>query len=291
MKKILILSGKGGTGKTTIASAFIEFSKSSLFADCDVDAPNLDLIVKVNGEEKKNIFYGMPRAKIDAHKCIKCGKCLENCRFGAVKKLDNGYIIDKSICEGCGVCLLKCPVKAINLEEYKSGDLIEYIGNDKIFSTAKLKMGSENSGKLVSKVKESIFNNEDKYNGISIIDGSPGIGCPVISSITGVDFVLVVAEPSVSGISDLKRIISTVKNFNIDLAVCINKYDVNIEKTKEIEAFCLENRIECVGKISYDEIIPKSINELTNIANIDCNVTNEILEVYKNTIKVLNKKL
>ena len=290
MKKILILSGKGGTGKTTIASAFIEFSKSSLFADCDVDAPNLDLIIKVDGKKKENIFYGMPKAEIDEQKCIKCGKCLAYCRFGAVKKIDTGYVIDKTICEGCGVCLLKCPVNAINLNEYKSGDVIEYIGKDKMFSTAKLKMGSENSGKLVSKVKETIFNNEDKNEGISIIDGSPGIGCPVISSIAGVDFVLIVAEPSVSGISDMKRIISTVKRFNINLAVCINKFDVNIQKTNEIEDFCLKNKIECVGKISYAEIIPKTINKLKNIADIDSNVTKEILEVYNNTIKLLYEK-
>ena len=314
MKKILILSGKGGTGKTTISSAFIEFSKTNFFADCDVDAPNLHLIVDLEKEPKKREFYGLPKAKINKEKCIECGKCKELCKFNAVKHINNKYIIDQYACEGCQVCKLKCPTNAIEIEDDISGDLMIY-EEDKIFSTAKLKMGRGNSGKLVTEVKEQLYRNVDKFknneeneynknklnikenkeklkfnnlqNKISIIDGSPGIGCPVIASISGVDFVLIVAEPSLSGISDMKRIIETVKKFRIKLAVCVNKYDICIENTKKIEEYCKDNNIKFVGKISYDPNIQKNINEGKNITQTKSISKKEVIEIYNNVINLL----
>lgn len=285
MKKILILSGKGGTGKTTIASAFINFSKSKVYADCDVDAPNLDLILELKENPKQTNFYGLPKAEINLKKCIACGKCKEICRFNAIKKINNKYYIDKNLCEGCETCKLVCPTGAINFVEDISGELMLY-NVDKNFSTAKLKMGRGNSGKLVTKVKEQIKNCNN--SNISIIDGSPGIGCPVIASISGVDFVLIVTEPSISGISDMKRIVETVKIFNIKMAVCVNKYNINIENTNEIEKFCIDDNIPFVGKISYDKLIPRSINTGRNIANIDCLAKQEIFNVYNKTVKLLD---
>ena len=289
MKKLLILSGKGGTGKTTISSAFIEFSKAKAFADCDVDAPNLDLIINPKETPKEIKFYGSKKAKIDVDKCVKCGKCKEICRFGAIKKDKNGYYIDEYSCEGCGACTIKCPTNAIKLEDDEAGKLKLY-EEVRTFSTAKLKMGRGNSGKLVTEVKEqlNIKNKEKEINEIAIIDGSPGIGCPVIASITGVDFVLIVTEPSASGISDMKRIIKTVEKFRIKLAVCINKYDNCIEKSLEIEEYLKNNNIQFVGKISYDKIILDTINKQENIANIECKAKEEIKEVYNNTMKLLN---
>ena len=285
MKKILILSGKGGTGKTTVASAFIELSKSTIFADCDVDAPNLDLIVNLNSKPKSTNFYGLPKAIIDPNKCIKCGKCKNLCKFNAIKENENGYfIINNYACESCGVCEFHCPVGAIKLVDNVSGELNLYNASMN-FSTAKLKMGQGNSGKLVTAVKSQLegFDNSE----FSIIDGSPGIGCPVIASISGVDFVLIVTEPSISGLSDMKRIVKTVKNFNLPMAVCVNKYDINIDYTNQIENYCKTNNIDFVGKICYDSNVPKCINAGTNIINVDCQAKKDISTIYNNVINII----
>ena len=285
MKKLLILSGKGGTGKTTIASSFIELSKSKAFADCDVDAPNLELVINPKSSPKKSDFYGLPKASIDNSKCIKCGNCKNLCKFGAISIDEfNNYIVDPIKCEGCSVCTLKCPTNAIKMKDNICGNL-KFYDEDFKFSTAKLKIGEGNSGKLVTKVKEELnnFNTSD----LAIIDGSPGIGCPVIASITGVDFVLIVAEPSFSGFSDLKRIIKTVRSFNINMAVCINKYDINTKISDDIENYCTNNNINFVGKISYDKTIPENQNMKKNIINTNSLAKKEICDIYNNVIKLI----
>ena len=259
MRQILVLSGKGGTGKTTIVSALITLFKAKDFADCDVDAPNLHLLFNSYDEKLENNFYGLPLAKIDPLKCIECGACFDNCKFDAIAKDKKYFVIDHA-CEGCGVCKFVCPVDAISLDNNVTGYVDLYKTNEYHFSTATLKMGSGNSGKLVSAVKTQMNDNR-KGRCVSIVDGSPGIGCPVIASLSGADIVLFVAEPSVSGIADLKRVVETARIFNPLMLTCINKYDINTQKTEEIYEYCQGENIEVIGKIPYDKMLTKCIND------------------------------
>lgn len=286
MKKLLILSGKGGTGKTTAASAFIEFSNAKAFADCDVDAPNLHLVTKLECEPLRNDYMGSKKAVIDESKCIGCGGCEDHCRFNAVSHIGDRYTINEYACEGCGVCEINCPSEAISLKDDIAGDLMLYKG-EKVFSTAKLKMGRGTSGKLVAQVKKQLNDNCDKDTSVAIIDGSPGIGCPVIASISGVDLVLIVAEPSLSGISDMERIIKTAGIFRAKVCVCVNKADVCTENTDRIEKFCKDNKIDFVGTVPYDKTVSKAINEGKSIAQIDCPANIALHNIYNKVIDIL----
>lgn len=288
MEQLLILSGKGGTGKTTVASAFIKLANAKAYADCDVDAPNLHLVMNQSSKPKTTDYYGLPKAEINTDLCLQCDICRENCRFDAIKvdSVNNEYKVDKFACEGCGVCEAVCEANAISLVPEIDGELMLYT-DDAVFSTAQLKMGSGTSGMLVTEVKKQMktaaLNTE-----LSIIDGSPGIGCPVIASISGVNMVLIVAEPSISGISDMERIIKTAEKFQTKVAVCINKYDTNVENTKKIELFCKSFNIPFAGKIPFDSNAVKAINNGQSIVDIDCAAGNAAIKVYKETIKILN---
>lgn len=289
MKELLILSGKGGTGKTTIAGAFIKLAQAQAFADCDVDAPNLHLSMELKDEAKVKDFYGMDKAYINQDKCISCGICKENCKFKAINYDGdkNKYTINPYGCEGCSVCQFLCPEDAISMEKDVAGQLILYDKNQ-IFSTAKLKMGSGNSGLLVSEVKKQV---KSTNRGIefSIIDGSPGIGCPVIASITGVDMILLVAEPTISGISDLMRIIDTANHFKVPMLLTINKYDINEDLSKKIEAICREKEIDFVGKIPYDKKAVEAVNKGLTIVDIDCQAGKSIKKVFDKTMNLFLK--
>lgn len=284
MKELLILSGKGGTGKTTLAGAFIKLSDAKAFADCDIDAPNLHLIMEQKSKPENSDYYGLDKAVIDKDKCIECNLCYESCRFDAINN-DDGYKVNIYDCEGCGVCKAVCPASAITLMPYKAGDMTLFRGYQ-VFSTAELKMGSGNSGMLVTEVKKNmkLASKED----FAIIDGSPGIGCPVIASISGVTMVLLVAEPSLSGISDMKRIIETANKFNTKLAVCVNKYDTNIENNEKIKHFCQNEKIDFVGQIPFDKKAVEAVNNGSTIVDIDCAAGKAVREVYKETIKILS---
>ncbi len=285
MKQLLILSGKGGTGKTTIASAFIELSQAKGFADCDVDAPNLHLIHRDFETERNLDYFGMDKAFIDPDRCIHCGICMDNCRFEAI----HNHKVDAFGCEGCGVCELVCPVDAIQMVREKAGDLTVLEGQS-IFSTAKLKMGSGTSGLLVSevkkKLKEAIVDSKQEVP-LVIIDGSPGIGCPVISSISGVDMILIVTEPSVSGFSDMIRIIETAKIFKPKLAVCINKYDTNHFLSEKIENYCTLNKLRFLGRIPYDTQAVNAINKGVSIISKPSAAGEAVKRVYEQTIEIL----
>lgn len=261
MKQLVILSGKGGTGKTTVAASFIRLSDRKVFADCDVDAPNLHQIFEPGKAPEEAPFYGLKKAvKYDAV-CTDCGKCEELCRFGAIR---DGRV-NPYECEGCGVCEAFCPAHdeegkpAIRLEERLSGATKLYRDHGDVFSTAELQMGSGASGRLVTEVRRNLLKaaSGEKY---AIIDGSPGVGCPVIASVTGASMVLIVAEPTVSGMHDMKRIMETARRFRPILAVCINKYDLSRANTNAIQEFCREEKIPVVGLVPYDRTVITAVN-------------------------------
>lgn len=284
MKQLLILSGKGGTGKTTVASAFIKLARAKVYADCDVDAPNLHLVMNQHSVPRRTDYYGMSKAEIDPEICSECDLCRQNCRFEAIA-VNGEYKVDYYACEGCGVCEVICPAGAIALKPAVAGELILY-RNDAVFSTAQLKMGSGTSGMLVTEVKKqmrSVIIEAD----LAIIDGSPGIGCPVISSLSGVDMVLIVAEPSVSGISDMERIIKTAQIFQTKIAVCINKYDTNLSNTEKIEAFCRQNLLPVVGRIPFDPEAVKAVNIGQTIVDMDCAAGRSVNDVFGRTMSIL----
>ena len=286
MKQLLILSGKGGTGKTTVAGALIKLSQARAYADCDVDAPNLHLSMAQTGEAERLDYYGMPKAQIDAERCIGCGQCKENCRFDAIIS-NKGYTIDPFSCEGCGVCEAVCPVDAVSMHPAVAGEQMLYRAASSVFSTAQLKMGSGTSGKLVTEVKKRMLSSLLPETELAIIDGSPGIGCPVIASMSGVSMVLIVAEPSISGVSDMERILHTAEIFHTSTCVCVNKADVNYELTKQIERFCEEKQIPFVGTIPYDPQAVTAINNGKTIVEMDCPSGRAVREIYTETMRLL----
>lgn len=288
MFRLLVLSGKGGTGKTTVSSALIKLSKATAFADCDVDAPNLHLAVDHGVSKQQTDFNGMEKARIDLNLCISCGICLNNCRFDAIE-FNTTYKVDFYSCEGCSVCAATCPADAIEMMPAIAGKLDLY-KSDKVFSTAKLNMGFGNSGLLVTEVKKNLDKNAVGAD-FEIIDGSPGIGCPVIASISGVDMLLLVTEPTLSGISDMKRIIDTAGSFNPEIIVCINKSDININNTELIETICRDMNIHVVGKIPYDPTVSMALNKGINITDFDCPASAKLKELYYNTFGLINERI
>ncbi len=284
MKQVLILSGKGGTGKTTVASAFIELSKARAYADCDVDAPNLHLVASHQEKVKSFDYMGMKKAKVDPDLCIGCSLCSEHCRFDAIR-VDQIAHVDSFGCEGCGVCEYVCPTKAINMVENTAGH-VDVFQNHAIFSTAKLKMGEGNSGLLVTEVKNQLKPYKDQID-FAVIDGSPGIGCPVISSISGVDLVLIVSEPTVSGISDMDRIARTTLKMGVKTAICVNKYDVNPENTDQIELYCNNHGIPFLGTIPYDGNAMRLINQGKTVVSEACPSGNATLKIYEQVRRMI----
>ena len=242
-----------------------------------------------NIEPKRSDYFGMPKAEIDADKCIECGLCKENCRFDAISN-ENGFMVDTYACEGCGVCEAVCPANAVSLKPAVAGELTLYADNNKVFSTAQLKMGSGTSGKLVTEVKKQMKTTANPDTKLAIIDGSPGIGCPVIASLSGVDMVLIVAEPSISGISDMERIIKTAETFRTKIGVCINKHDTNPANTEKIEEFCKEKGLPFTGRIPFDPEAVKAINNGQTIVDVDCPSGSAVKHVFSSTMKLLFKE-
>lgn len=280
--ELVVLSGKGGTGKTTIAAAISELASEAITIDCDVDAPNLSLYYKGKDLEKE-CFYGGKKAFINGSICVRCRKCEKVCRFDAIEN----FKINSFACEGCGTCTFVCPQRAIELKEEKGADTFITETKSSIISRAEIEIGSDGSGKLINFLRKNgrRFSQDEK---LTIIDGSPGIGCPVISSITGSDAALVVTEPTQSGLEDLMRVVSLCQHFNILTMVCINKYDINEEMKGKIENFIEEKGVYYVGKIPFDDVVMKSINELKPIIYYENSIAGEaIKEMWKNIKKII----
>ncbi|MEG1998300.1 MAG: ATPase, partial [Clostridiales bacterium] len=276
---------KGGTGKTTVAAGFIDLLEVRAFADCDVDAPNLHLVVGISGQAQQTDYYGVQKAEINPAQCNGCGVCLAHCRFAAIAVIDGRCQVNAYACEGCGICLHLCPQNAVMMRDDIAGTQLLYCA-ERVFSTAKLKMGCGNSGKLVTAVKMGL--NQAALDGeLAVIDGSPGIGCPVIASISGVTLVLIVAEPSLSGISDMERVVKTAGIFETKTAVCVNKYDTCLEQTQAIEAFCAGHNLPFVGRIPYDRQASCAINDGRSLARVNCPAGVALREVCKNTMNLL----
>jgi MinD superfamily P-loop ATPase len=261
MKQLVILSGKGGTGKTTVAAALAHLASRELsivLADADVDAANLELVLDPIKREERDFMSGQV-AVIDAEKCIACGVCAEVCRFDAVME-EGTYRVDPLACEGCASCFTQCPEEAIRMQEQHAG---LWFRSDTRFGPlfhAHLFAGQENSGKLVTLVKQQgRLLALDAGAELLVVDGPPGIGCPVISASAGADMALHVVEPTVSGVHDLERILATTDHFGVPSLVAINKADLNLARSEEIAAFCAGRGVEVVGRIPYDTIVTEAM--------------------------------
>ncbi|MDD5269850.1 MAG: ATP-binding protein [Candidatus Omnitrophica bacterium] len=279
MRQIVVISGKGGTGKTVLTSSFASLARNKVMVDCDVDAADLHIILKPKIKERY-IFRSGYTAEIDSSKCTGCGNCLRYCRFGAVSR---EFSIDALSCEGCGLCSRICPSGAINMEERVCGEwFISDTGYGKMVH-AKLGIAQENSGKLVAKIKRAAKEiAEAEGCGHIIVDGPPGIGCPVIASLSGADLAVIVTEPTLSGIHDLKRVLELTGHFKIEAGVVVNKYDINIRNLQEIESFCLENDIGLLGHIPFSSEVSRSIvKRIPAVDHMKNDVSSEIRAIWE----------
>jgi MinD superfamily P-loop ATPase len=296
LKEVVVISGKGGTGKTSIVASFAALAKNAVLADCDVDAADLHLILQPDIRQSLD-FSGGKRASIITDKCIGCGKCNEVCNFDAVTfngpandVVEKTYIIDPVSCEGCKVCVEFCPADAIKFEDCING---QWFISDTRFGPmvhARLGIAEENSGKLVTLIrKEAKRIAEEQKKDLIIVDGSPGIGCPVIASITGADLVLVVTEPTLSGKHDLERVADLTAGFGIPTLVCINKSDINPQIADHIEENGHKRNLRLAGKIHYDKVFTKAqIMKSAVIEYTKGGVSDEIRALWHSVIDALN---
>lgn len=251
--EIVILSGKGGTGKTSIAAAFMALAEDAVCSDCDVDAADLHLVLSPAIQEQEPFASGA-KAVIDPDKCTACDLCRDLCRFHAIEETGGTYLVDEYACEGCGLCAAACPADAIRIESYLNNDI--YFGESRFgpLIYGKLGIAEENSGRLVSKIRQLIKTRaEEEHARFIITDGPPGIGCPAISSVTGADLVIAVTEPTLSGWHDLQRLLDMIHRFRTPVWVIINKSDLNTEMTEKIIQELALRNIKVLGQLPYEE--------------------------------------
>ena len=285
MKQITVLSGKGGTGKTSLVASFAALTKRMVVTDCDVDAPDLHLLLQPTIMEKQE-FWGSQLATINHTKCTQCCQCVHACKFQAIKD----FTVDPIFCEGCGVCGVVCPVEAIDFTPRMCG--YAFISKTKygLMSHARLNPGEENSGKLVTLVRQNAQQIADraKYE-LILNDGPPGIGCPVIAALGGVDEGLIVVEPSYSSIHDMERALALLNHFEISSLICINKYDINRDNTSSIISVCEANDVKVVGKIPFDPVVTKAMVAGQPIVEYapDSSISKAITEVWTQTLEYM----
>ncbi|MFH1063412.1 MAG: P-loop NTPase [Candidatus Omnitrophota bacterium] len=286
MKQILVISGKGGTGKTILTGALAALAQNKVMADCDVDAADLHLLLEPKIAHAHE-FRGGKTAVLDKSLCKQCGKCIALCRFQAISA---DYIIDPIACEGCGFCDFVCPREAISMQENVCG---HWFVSDTRFGPmvhAKLGIAEENSGKLVALVRKQAKDLAEKNNcDWVIIDGAPGIGCPVIASLSGIDRALIVTEPTLSGLHDAARVIEVARHFSVAVKMIINKYDLNVLMSEKIEKYCRDNNIKLIGKISFDKsVVAAMVQGKTIIEYADCLAKKEIITIWEKLKQDLN---
>jgi MinD superfamily P-loop ATPase len=287
MKEIVVISGKGGTGKTTIVASLAVLVKSKVMVDCDVDAADLFLLLQPVTQERQEFWSGY-KAVIDKDKCTQCGLCQDLCRFDAI----NDFQVDTISCEGCGFCYRVCPEEAITMQENLSGSWFTSDTRYGPLVHARLGIAQENSGKLVSMVRQQAKSIAEKQEVNYILsDGPPGIGCPVISSISGVNLAVIVTEPTLSGIHDLDRAISVCQHFNVPVIVCINKYDLNEDNSHQIENYCYSQGIEVASKIPFDNVVTEALVQGLPVVEYSNNsVTQQIKKLWQSIIGLLENK-
>lgn len=283
--EIAVISGKGGTGKSSISAAFATLSEKVVLADCDVDAANMYIIFNPTQVEEQ-VYIGGQKAVIDYSLCTNCNLCINYCRFGAISSLNDNVIISEITCDGCKLCSRICPYNAITMIDHDKSRMYTGTFRNGKMIYGRLAPGEENSGKLVNLIRDKAKNIARAENiETIIIDGPPGIGCPVISTITGVDHVVIVTEPTISALHDLKRTIEITSKFNLKTWVIINKYDLNYEMTKQIEVYCQNINISIAGKLLFDkQVIDAMVNSQSIIEyNNNSEISKTIRSIY-NTI-------
>ncbi len=294
MKEIVVISGKGGTGKTSITASLAYLGgKELIIADCDVDAADMHLLMAPDFGKEEDFFSG-ELSFIDQDACIKCGKCQDVCRFDAIPIIDSQYVVDSLGCEGCGYCARVCPVDAIINSQPNVGKVfISEIRTGTTMVHARLNIGADNSGKLVAQVKDRAKTLAEMENKIAVlVDGSPGVGCPVVSSLSGASFVVLVTEPTVSGLHDLKRVYELVKKFGIKAGCIINKADLNIDMANDIKNFLREEDIVHISDIPYDVKFTEGMTNGKTIVEYDKDlgkIISESCDKIKNIVEIQEK--
>jgi MinD superfamily P-loop ATPase len=283
MIRIAVISGKGGTGKTMITAALSQLLHGSLvFADCDVDAANLELLLspKIIRTEP---FMGMKTAVIDPALCTQCGECMEHCRFDAIERDGDAYRVSPLRCEGCAVCVHICPI-AITMQPRQTGEVMYSASKRGHLVHARLVPGAGNSGLLVHAVKKMAME-QDRNCDRFLIDGPPGTGCPLISTISGVDFVLIVTEPSVSGLHDLKRVVAVCRQFRPRILVAINRFDLEESQTETIRLWCSEENIPIIGKIPFDPAVIASVRMGVPVTRADPSPAAQAIQILASNLE------
>ncbi|HUV76124.1 MAG TPA: ATP-binding protein [Dehalococcoidales bacterium] len=287
MKEVVVLSGKGGTGKTSFVGSFAALAKSAVLADCDVDAADLHLILQPAIQQRHEFWSGQT-AFIAEDRCTQCGLCQELCRFKAIKD----FRVDPISCEGCGFCSRICPTEAITMKENMAG---HWFISDTRYGPlvhAQLGVAQENSGKLVATVRQQAKIVAERQGLDYIIsDGPPGIGCPVISSLTGANLALLVTEPTLSGIHDLERVLGVCRHFGVPALVCINKYDINEDNARHIESYCRGQGVEIAVRVPFDNAVTEAIvRGLPVVEYTEGVVSIEIAKLWQNISDFLARK-
>ncbi|MFO7727808.1 MAG: ATP-binding protein [Desulfonatronovibrio sp.] len=288
MREVIVISGKGGTGKTSLTGAFAHITRDKIICDLDVDAPDLHILLspRVLFEEK---FFSGNEAVINQDKCQGCGICEEMCRYNAISMQNDKFVVDPLRCEGCKVCVAFCPEEAVDFPQ-------RYCGNWQISSTrfgtmihAQLFPGAENSGRLVTLLRQRAREKaREEGRDLILCDGAPGIGCPVISSLSGTDLAVVVTEPTPSGLHDLQRVADLCSYFKIKVAVIVNKYDLNPDQTSGIETYCREKGHELVGNIPHDDMVTRAMVDKKVITEVeDSDMAQSVRKVWDKIMKLL----